>query len=63
MSDRPFRLITRRKSIVLLCAGAAGSFANAFIIEPSLDGLRVGVLVDLHFKPDTEIDHDSLRQA
>jgi len=71
MSDRPFKLITRRKSIALLCAGAAGSLTNAFCIEPSrlsvtrtriacpllppsLAGLRVGVLCDLHFTPDSD---------
>ena len=55
----------------MLFAGAAGSVANAFCIEPAwlsvtrkemdcpllppaLDGLRVGVLCDLHFKPDQD---------
>jgi predicted MPP superfamily phosphohydrolase len=69
--------MTRRKSLALLCAGAAGTFANAFCIEPSwlsvtradidcpllpaaLDGLRIGVLCDLHFKPGRD---DSLLEA
>jgi uncharacterized protein len=62
-------IITRRKSMALMFAGAAGSLTNALCIEPSwlsvtrtsmdcpmlppsLDGLRIGVLCDLHFKPD-----------
>lgn len=64
-------VITRRKSIGLLLAGAAGAAANAFVLEPSwlsvthadvscprlpptLDGFRVGVLCDLHYKPDSD---------
>lgn len=72
--SRPIRMpniLTRRRSIALLFAGATGAFTNAFCIEPSwlsvtrtridcpvlppaLDGLRVGVLCDLHFQPDRD---------
>lgn len=71
MPIRPPNIMTRRKSMAMLFAGAAGSFTNAFCIEPSwlsvtrsamdcpmlppaLDGLRVGVLSDLHFMPDRD---------
>lgn len=71
MPRHPLPVMTRRKSMALLFAGAAGSLTNAFCIEPSwlsvtradigcpmlppsLDGLRIGVLCDLHFKPDRD---------
>jgi len=63
--------MTRRRSMALLAAGAAGSIAHAFGIEPQWlgvtrkevdcpllspgwDGLRVGVLADIHFKPEKD---------
>jgi predicted MPP superfamily phosphohydrolase len=65
--------LKRRNLLGLVAACAAGSIANAFLIEPrrlsitrrdvscgklppTLDGLRIGLLADFHYKPDRDDD-------
>lgn len=62
------KMITRRRALGLMAAGAAGGLTNGFLIEPrrlsitrqdvvprnlppGLDGLRIGLLADFHFRP------------
>lgn len=65
---KPTQRFNRRNILRLMVAGAAGSVANGFWIEPDslsitrqdvsckklppgLDGLRIGLIADLHYRP------------
>jgi uncharacterized protein len=69
----PTRLFNRRNALRLIAAGATGSLANGFWIEPArltitrrdipcqnlppgLDGMRIGLLADIHFRPDDDAE-------
>lgn len=69
----PTRLFNRRNALKLIAAGATGSIANAFWLEPArlsvtrkdipcdtlppgLDGLRIGLLADIHYRPDDDAE-------
>jgi len=68
---KPTQRFNRRNFLQLMVAGAAGSVANGFWIEPgclsitrqdvlckklphALDGLRIGLIADLHYRPDQD---------
>lgn len=68
---KPTQRFNRRNILRLMLAGAAGSVANGFWIEPDylsitrqdvsckklpagLDGLRIGLIADLHYRPDQD---------
>ena len=68
---KPTQQFNRRNILRLMLAGAAGSVANGFWLEPGrlsitrqdvsckklppgLDGLRIGLIADLHYRPDQD---------